>query len=139
MIRATLDTNVLASGVSHAASVPGLLLDWWQLNKFDLVLSEAILQELRRTLIRPYFTAGTSPAKRDAVLTSLTAQATLITLRPFPAGVATHPEDDLILATAVQGHAHYLVTGDRQLQLLDAHASVAIVSPRAFLDLLDAD
>jgi putative PIN family toxin of toxin-antitoxin system len=139
VIRATLDTNVLASGFAHPASVPGLLLGWWRLDTFELVLSEAILEELRRTLRRPYFADRMSVAEQESGLAGLAVAARKLTLQPFLAGVATHPEDDLILATAVQGHAHDLVTGDRQLQLLGSHAGVAIVSPRAFLDLLDAD
>lgn len=52
------------------------------------------------------------------------------------AGVATHPEDDLVLATAISGSADYLVTGDRQLRQLGSFQGVVIVSPRTFLDLL---
>lgn len=44
---------------------------------------------------------------------------------------------DRILATALSGRADYLVTGDRQLQQLGTYRTVAIVSPRAFLDLLN--
>ena len=55
------------------------------------------------------------------------------------AGVATHPEDDLILATAVSSGADYLVTGDRRLRAVGAYADVAILSPREFLTLLASD
>ncbi len=51
-------------------------------------------------------------------------------------GVATHPEDDLILATAVSGGAQYLVTGDRQLLKLGNYQGVQIVTARDFLDRL---
>jgi predicted nucleic acid-binding protein len=54
-------------------------------------------------------------------------------------GVATHPEDDVILATAASARADYLVTGDRQLQALGKFGSTRIVSPREFLDLLGID
>jgi predicted nucleic acid-binding protein len=53
-------------------------------------------------------------------------------------GVATHPEDDLILATAISARADYLVTGDRQLQALGSYQGVQIVSPRQFLTILQA-
>ena len=52
-------------------------------------------------------------------------------------GVASHPEDDPVLATAVSAAADYLVTGDRQLQQLGSYQGVRIVSPREFLTLLD--
>jgi hypothetical protein len=44
--------------------------------------------------------------------------------------VATHPEDDLILATALSGAADYLITGDSKLQKLGTFQSVTILSPR---------
>lgn len=51
-------------------------------------------------------------------------------------GIATHPEDDLILATALSAPVDYLVTGDRKLQALGVYQGVAILTSRAFLDLL---
>ena len=53
--------------------------------------------------------------------------------------VATHPEDDLILATAVASGAHYLVTGDRKLRTIQSYQGVTIVSPREFLALLERE
>ena len=54
-------------------------------------------------------------------------------------GVATHPEDDYILATAVSGSADYLVTADAQLLKLGVFQDVQIVTPAAFLNILDAE
>ncbi|MCC7021329.1 MAG: hypothetical protein IT338_00795 [Thermomicrobiales bacterium] len=51
--------------------------------------------------------------------------------------MATHPEDDLILATAVACRASYLVTGDRKLRAVGAFRGVAILSPREFLTRLE--
>ncbi len=53
-------------------------------------------------------------------------------------GVATHAEDDLILATAISARVEYLVTGDKKLQELRSYQGVAIVSPREFLDILES-
>ena len=49
-------------------------------------------------------------------------------------GVASHPEDDLVLATAISGAAEYLVTGDRQLLALGTFRDIRIVTARQFLD-----
>jgi predicted nucleic acid-binding protein len=54
-------------------------------------------------------------------------------------GVATHPEDDLILATAVAANATYLVTGDRKLRAVGNFRGVTILSPREFLATLEGD
>ena len=37
-------------------------------------------------------------------------------------GVATHAEDDLVLATAESAQADYLITGDKKLQRLGTYS-----------------
>ena len=50
--------------------------------------------------------------------------------------VATHPEDDIVLATAESGKAKYIVTGDYGLQDLKQYKDIQIVSPQAFSTIL---
>jgi uncharacterized protein len=140
VIRAVLDANVLASGATGyliPASVPGQLLRAWEGGQFELITSGHILSEAGRTLGKPYFRSRLSPEQigrfqalfeEEAVTTPITAQV---------AGVATHPEDDLVLASAVSSRADYLVTGDSKLQRLGSYQGVTIVSPRQFLTTLE--
>jgi predicted nucleic acid-binding protein len=62
VIAAVLDSNVLASGFVRPASTPGTLLRLWVVGAFALVVSEHMLDEVARTLEKPYFTAPLSPA-----------------------------------------------------------------------------
>jgi putative PIN family toxin of toxin-antitoxin system len=117
VIIAVLDTNVLASGVAGIArseSTPGEFLRRWRANGFILVVSESIVEELERTLTNPYFRGRLSSAEIDVALTSLRTEARVQPLTEPVVGVASHPEDDLIFATAVSARAHYLVTGDKR-------------------------
>lgn len=139
MIRATLDTNVLASGIVSERTAPGQLLAQWRAGRFELVVSEAILVELDRALRRAYFATRVATERRVEYLASLQRRAEQIPDVPVIPRVATHSEDDLILATAAAGQVHYLVTGDRQLLRLERYREVEIVSPRAFLSLLLTD
>jgi uncharacterized protein len=66
--------------------------------------------------------------KRKAKLISITT--------PIPK-IATHPEDDLVLATAESGNAEYIVTGDNQLQSLKRFKDTKIVNPKIFSQILD--
>jgi predicted nucleic acid-binding protein len=53
-------------------------------------------------------------------------------------GVATHPEDDLVLSTALSGKADYLVTGDKRfVARVATYQGVRLISPRDFLTLLE--
>ena len=51
-------------------------------------------------------------------------------------GVAPDPDDDHVLAAAASSQAEYVVTGDQPLLGLGAYQGAAIISPRAFLDVL---
>ena len=61
----------------------------------------------------------------------------VVSITVLSAAKQVHPEDDLVLATAVSGDADFLVTGDKQLLALGTYQSVSIVSPRDFIGVLD--
>ena len=130
-----VDTNVLASGFVRAnlQAAPVRVLDAWRTRAYTLVVSQPIVEELASTLQEPYFRRRLSPAHIAANLALLRKQAVAIS------GVAAHPEDDLVLATAVSARADYLVTGDHQRQQLSTYQGVTILSPRQFLDVLASE
>lgn len=63
--------------------------------------------------------------------------STIMPLADGAIGIATHPEDDLVLATVLNAHVEYFVTGDRQLQKPETIGGTPIVSPAVFLAMLD--
>jgi putative PIN family toxin of toxin-antitoxin system len=101
------------------------------------VLSEHILAELKRTLDEPFFANRLSASIRQQALGKLRYLANTIEIETPVSGIATHPEDDFVLATAISGQVDYLVTGDTQLQRLGHYREVVIASPRAFVNLLE--
>jgi uncharacterized protein len=101
-----------------------------------LILSEPIIAEFTRTLRKPYFRARVNEDQIAAALALLGTEAKITSLTIVVTGVAAHPEDDLVLATAVSAHADYLVTGDTGLLHVGNYEGVQILSPRALLDLL---
>lgn len=141
MIAAVLDTNVLASGfIRYSLEAPPVqVVNAWRGGQYTLVTSEPILNELARTFEEPYFRHRLSASQRAHNLALLRAEATVVPLTVEVRGEATHPEDDLVLATAVSGEAGFLVTGDMKLQKLGSYLAVAIVSPREFLDILEGE
>ena len=59
---------------------------------------------------------------------------------PLPAARAgSVHKDNPILACAVEGGADYIVTGDRDLLVLERFQGIPIISPAAFAAVLDAD
>ena len=112
----------------------------WRAARYELVISEHILEEIRRTLAKPYFSRHLTPDDQAAGVELFQMDATVIPITAVVEGVATHPEDDLILATAVSGNVDYLVTRDRQLLRLGTYQGVRIVSvPELLVVLPPAD
>lgn len=136
MVVAVLDTNALATGIVSRDSPPGQLIDAWNDGLFHLVISEHIITELTRTLAKDYFRQRLTEAEAVDAVALLREQATVTPMIATVSGVATHSEDDLILATAVSSKARYLVTGDKQLQKLGRFKGVTILSPANFLSVV---
>jgi putative PIN family toxin of toxin-antitoxin system len=111
----------------------------WRNGLYILTVSHHILTELARTLEEPYFSKRLTPTQRANNIALVRDEAILIAINVDIHGVATHPEDDLVLATAVSGRVQYLVTGDTKLQKLKTYEGVTIVSPREFLDTIQVE
>lgn len=136
MIRATVDTNTLASGAIAQKGGVVALIDAWRLGNVEFVLSEHILIELERTLRKPYFAARLDELDRRAFLVLLLEFCTIVELRdPIPT-VLDDEADNLVLATAITGNVSYLISGDRELQRLGTFQQVSILSAREFVDLV---
>lgn len=141
MIRAVLDTNVLASGFvgfADAARAPAQLLRLWRDQQFELVVSPHIVTEFINTVDGSYVRRRLTPEQIAEAQRLLQEEATSTPLTITVSGAATHPEDDLVLAAAVSAQVDFLVTGDTKLQRLGGYQGVRILSPRAFLDLLES-
>lgn len=141
MIRAVLDTNVIVSAVLSALGPSRAVLLAAQMQQFIWIVSQPIITEVLRTLRRPQVQQRLGITEADVlrVLSSLTQDATTTSLTVPVRGVATHPEDDEMLATAASAQADYLVTGDARLLALGRFAGTTIVNPRQFLSILSME
>lgn len=141
MIPATLDINVLLSSVLGSAGPSRQIVQAWRAGRLFHVTSEHIITGFTAKLSDPVLVRRFPflPAAGRDLLPVLRTQSTIV---PVPLDavlpVTGDPEDDAVLATARLGGSGYLVTGDRGLLALQTHEGMRIVSPRAFLSILDA-
>lgn len=135
-MRVVLDANVLAPAFVNPAAAAGRLIGLWRADVIELVVSAPILAELRRTFEDPYYARRITPSLVDAAVTLLQNEAIVVPLTVSVVGIATHPEDDLVLATAASAAADFLGTRDRQLLKLGTFHGVRIVHPADLVDLL---
>jgi putative PIN family toxin of toxin-antitoxin system len=139
MIRAVLDANVVVSAILNAQGTPGRVFDAWRAERYQLLMSDAILEEIGRVLRYPKITKRHqwSPARVQQFLVLL-ADITILTPGDLALSVVVEdPEDNRYLECAVEGHANYIVSGDQDLLQLGSYQGILIVTPRAFLDMLN--
>jgi len=140
VIVAVYDANILASGLLTSTTPPGQILDAWRRGQVTLIVSEHILSELAGVLQKAYFRSRLVAGEAERFLEALRQDAVLTPITVEVQGVATHPEDDLVLATAVSGQADYLVTGDGPLRRqVPGYRGVRLVTAREFVELLARD
>jgi hypothetical protein len=128
VLRVILDSNVLLSALIRVDSKPYKLVRAWLDGRFELVSSEAQIEELRRVSryeqIRRYF----APAEIGWLINRVRDRALLVASLPEVDAV-DDPADNYLLAMAVAGAAEYLVTGDKSDLLgLGRHGGTRIVS-----------
>lgn len=137
---ATLDTNLLASGlIASEGGTIASIVAMWRAGQFEVALSQHIYDELVGALTQPYFTSRVPADAIARYLTFVMEHAAFSSITVQVVGVATHPEDDLVLATALSAGAEYLVTGDiRFRNRVPDYQSVRLVSPAEFLAIIVA-
>ena len=140
MLRAVLDTNVIVSGIIASKGAPSDLLVAWRNRRFDLVIGPAILREIERVLRLPRIMKAYRLVPQDIsdLIELLTSRAIVTPGRLTIPPMSRDPEDDQILACAIEGHADYVVTGDKDLLSLERYREIPIIGPAAFAGLLGA-
>ena len=137
MIAAVLDVNVIVSGFPARRGAPAEVIDRWLTSEFRVIMSEHILNGVIRAWDNPWFRDRYARNEADRALFLLRTRAVMISPASGIRGVASDAEDDLVLATAVAGEVDYLVTGDRRFREVGQYGSIAIMSPREFVFVLD--
>lgn len=131
MTRFVFDTNVLVSALLLNDSVPGQALGR-ALNSGTLLISSDFIRELANVLGRDKFDRYIVRDERDRFLEALVRESELVEATER-VRVCRDPEDNRILELAVNGDASVIVTGDRDLLVLNPFRGVRIVNPAEFL------
>ena len=128
--KAVIDSNVLVSAlkgkITHA-----LLYAAFKEGRFKLVISAEILKELAAVLYRPHL--NINPRDIKELFRLIKAKAVRINL-PAPFITACRdPKDNFILELAVKSEADFIVTGDKDLLVLNPFKGISIVTLKEFI------
>lgn len=119
-----IDTNVWVSAFLNPEGFPARLIQAGKTGGFSIVSSLPLLDELQEVLLRPRIMKIRSSTEID-VETFMASSAAVVQLVPVSGELrlCRDPDDDVILETAIQGNAIYVVSRDedltRDLDLID--------------------
>ena len=138
MIRAVFDTNLLVSYLLTHRPPIATLIDR-HLAREDLVLVTApgLLEELDRVLRYPRLQRYYSEAERTRFVALLMALAEVVDLPETIPRICRDPDDDQVIACAIVGQADVIVSGDRDLLVLEQVRRIPILSAAQFLEMLE--
>jgi putative PIN family toxin of toxin-antitoxin system len=138
MLKIVLDTNVFLSGILSPNRAPAKILDLVLSGKCKLVSSPQIIQEIQQVTQYPGII---KLMKRRKIRAEELADAILKILRVSAItpgavqvqGVCPDPQDDMFLASALEGQADFIISGDQHLLNLKTYQGIQIVNPATFL------
>jgi len=131
-----IDANVVMSGLKRLDRPPAALLDAWRGDRFEIALSNELTDEIVEVMGRPQLAAryDRTTAEVDAIREAI---LNLAAGSHPPMGDPRDPKDRHVLRAAVGLNADVIVSGDKDLLVLESFENIPIPSPRQFLDRLD--
>lgn len=135
MLKVVLDTNVLVSAYLVPGGKPARILSLARQGKLTICLSPPILSEVKQTLLRPKLQKiHKATAKEiERFLKALTSVVVMTAGTEEIDAVKDDPDDNKILACALEGEANFIVSGDHHLTDMKVFQNIPIVNPDAFL------
>lgn len=131
-MRVVFDNNVLISSVLIENSIPDKALTKAEAN-FTILCSEQIFNEFVTKLCLPKFDKYVSLQTRKTVLKYFEQKALFIETNER-IKACRDPKDNIILELAVAGNAACIITGDKDLLVLNPFRDIQIITPGDFIN-----
>ena len=138
MIKVVADTNVIVSAYLAPGGKPAGILSLARVGKINILLSPQIIDEIERILLSPKLTKIHRATPKE-IRRFIKAFREVVTLTPGALevdAIRDDPDDNKILACALEGKADYIVSGDHHVTDLKSFQGIPIVNPDAFLSSL---
>jgi uncharacterized protein len=137
MLAVVFDVNILVSAIILKTGKPRDL--WLKAveSEFTLRLSDQIVFEFRNVVSRKKFAKYVTKHDIQVFTDALDRTAEFIKVESTFSFLEEDPDDDLILRTAYDGNADYIVSGDRHLLSLEGFRGIKIVTIDNFLKVLE--
>ena len=120
-MRVVLDTNVFVSGLMFPDSIPGQIVAAWSEAEFEVVTSRQQFSEIARVLAYPKIRRilNWDDRRIERFVERLYLRTEVVELEAMSVDVPRDPDDAPMLNTLVAADADFLVTGDRDLLVVN--------------------
>lgn len=128
---AVIDTNVFVSGLLGSGICRQIFLAFKD-NKFNLLTSEVLFDELVYVLKRPKFHLLIDSKGKEDLLSFIRYTAIFVSLKK-KIKICRDAKDNMVIECAFEGKSDYIVSGDKDLLTLTRFHNIPIISPKEFL------
>jgi uncharacterized protein len=134
-MRVVLDANVLISALISGQGSPARIISLWKQEKFELVISPAVLEEIHRVLHYPRIQQKyhISEEMIEKFLDLLSKTSLIVDPEEQIMVVEKDPSDNRYLECATAAGADFLVTGDDHLLDLKIYQDTVILNAASFI------
>lgn len=137
-MKVVLDTNIWVSAIIWGG-IPDRILLLGETQSITISMSQELLNELERT-----FSKSKLQPKLQALDLTVSSVINLIreSVIVYPIDQITvpnlrDPDDNIVVATAIAAQADVMITGDRDLLVLETYQGISIMTAKDFLQSLE--
>jgi hypothetical protein len=138
-MRVVLDANIYVSSLINKQGNPKRILELWEQGEFEILTSEIIIEEIGRVLRYPRI-ARRHGCNEQAIrrFEELISSERMVVLPSIALDIVEEDEsDNRYLECAAEGRAQFIISGDKHLLDLEDYRGITILSPAAFIILLN--
>lgn len=140
-MRVVLDANIYISSLISSQGHPATIINKWLSGEFDVLLSQPIVDEILRVTgyerlqkkykkIRENRIEFVDLISKQGIWTEPVERLTVVT---------ADESDNRYLECAIAGVATYVISGDKHLLDIGNYQGISILTPAAFVTLVDID
>jgi hypothetical protein len=140
-MRVVLDANIYVSALINTNGNPSRIILAWERGEFDVLISEAILDEIGRVLRYPRIVKRHRQEENSIqrFLRLLENEALLVEPDQALNVIKVDESDNRYLECALEGKAQYVVSGDNHLLDIGEYRGILILAPVVFVAILSRD
>ncbi len=137
-MRVVVDMNILISATIKPNSHLAQILVYVRNGKFEFLYFPEFLQEYEKVISRPHLWEKYQ-LQRDEIEATIQVMANngILVHVVSKIDVCRDPDDNILLALAVDGKADYIVSGDKDLLDLTPFQDIPILKPAEFLRIFE--